>query len=137
MNHTTFEKSKRLKEAGFPQPKPEAGQVWFDLYGKPFVILNKSADRNPYLKGRYDFAYFKSGAKFSDTKLSRGRIFAPTATDILREMPGYYHLYQPFNSEFWICDNATEDEWSESSNPAEAAALAYLQIKEHEPIPNH
>lgn len=131
MNHTTFEKSKRLKEAGFPQPEPDFGKIYYDKESEQKIVV--IAFDGEYVDCVYqNLTWVSYYIKISDL------IFAPTATDILREMPGCYHLYHPFNSEFWICDNATnEDEWSESSNPAEAAALAYLQIKEHEPIPNH
>lgn len=38
-NIVSFETAKRLRSAGFPQPKPEAGQFWFDPYGDLYIAL--------------------------------------------------------------------------------------------------
>ena len=82
----SFETAVRLKEAGFPQPKPDFGQVWHNPDFGLFVVVGKwFADNREYKifypgTGR---SVLKSEARFLECA------FAPTATDILREMADY------------------------------------------------
>ena len=133
MNYVSYETAVRLKEAGFPQPEPAVGQSWFDMYGKQFVLLRKDQT----LTWRFDFAYFLSATKFSDVKLPRGIVFAPTAEDILRELKRLVgeHIevqMETYENEFVVrlfedlpfgnFDTILET----NENPAEAAAQAFL-----------
>lgn len=38
-NVVTFEAARALKEAGFPQPEPEAGQAWYIQIKRPGLIF--------------------------------------------------------------------------------------------------
>ena len=68
--------AQRLKAAGFPQPEPEAGQVWYE--GQKAYVLGKIEQRQ--LHGVYlDGECFEA----CDINAMRDDIFAPTATDIL------------------------------------------------------
>jgi len=107
----SFETAVRLKESGFPQPTPEAGQFWYNPNGILFVVylvheiveLYEIGRRNPSI-GHY----------WEDWT------FAPTATDILRELGPLFDLSYDC-AEFWCGDKKG---W----NPAEAAAEAWIKL---------
>jgi hypothetical protein len=111
MTHVTFETAKRLKEAGLPQPKKtEKGQYWF---ANGELILFAGCEQVEVRMFEHDM------------------VFAPTATDIMRHLPGwalYYH------EGVWCCA-LVEDEFViaefRSDNPAEAAAEAFLLEQSH------
>lgn len=42
MQHVTIEATSRLKEAGFPQPEPRRGQVWYDQIGGQYIALSNT-----------------------------------------------------------------------------------------------
>jgi hypothetical protein len=123
-NTVSFETASRLKAAGFPQPEPEAGQVWYE--GQKAYVLGKIEQRQ--LHGVYlDGECFEA----CDINAMRDDIFAPTATDILAQLPSAANISKPFNAELWLCVyGENEDNWTESNNPAEAAALAWFEIHE-------
>jgi hypothetical protein len=73
MEFTSFGKAKDLKEAGFPQPKPQFGQIWYTDRGEVCVCISARVYRDP------------RGNKWT---IDEGfLIYAPTATDILRHLP--------------------------------------------------
>lgn len=138
MQHvTTPETAQRLKDAGFPQPEPKPGQYWckipgyWDFYGLisrphnryegdfwavflPVSLLVPYPDHEAQIQS----------SLFDDECLA----YAPTATDILRQLgKGWVFLYDSFRSEF-LCSKFPISVYHE--NPAEAAALAWLS--EHE-----
>ncbi len=128
----TFELAIRLKEAGFPQPTPEAGQCWHNPDFGLFVIgavIGASA-LIFYKDGYYGFK--KGLPSFQDC------VFAPTATDILRELSfdcvlgtkklggwicGSWRLISSDHMKFFVAGMHDE-------NPAEAAASAWLKLQE-------
>lgn len=97
MHIVSFETAKRLANAGFPKPAPDYGQTWYTHYGCPGSVTDLS--------------------KWSDN----GEVFAPTATDILRELPNWSICY---TASGWAC--FFDDFIIEHSNPAEAAARAWF-----------
>jgi hypothetical protein len=133
-NIVSFETAQRLKEAGFPQPKPEMGQFWFDKKGNLCIVVHNKQDWQfricffGYLKGR--------GGYLVEVDF----VFAPTATDIL------YLLQKNTRSPFWwaLVPYPHEETWGcieferledkniefENTDPAEAAAAAWLAINE-------
>jgi hypothetical protein len=123
-NTVSFETASRLKAAGFPQPEPEAGQVWHEG-NMPYVI-------GAFKDGKLSGAYFYGGVFFEvEQDAMEKDIFAPTATDILPQLPSAANISKPFNAELWLCVyGENEDNWTESNNPAEAAALAWFEIHE-------
>lgn len=131
MNHiTTPNTSKRLKAAGFPQPKYKRGQFWYDADGIEFMVFGFNGET---ISG----TYLQRGGYFGGGKVDKGDCFAPTAADILKELPD--------NTLLIIQQNATPENeiifdcmtdmhvHSRNVNSAEAAAKAYLSIHEKQP----
>lgn len=121
-NVTSSETSKRLKDAGFPQPPFQVGQSWYDVSGELFWV---KCDESPYIHGEWwgdDHSGF--------VEIPHGdEVFAPTATDIIEQLPSQATLRKPFNAELWICEYGEgEDDWTEASTAPEAAALAFLNL---------
>jgi len=119
-NHVSFETAKRLEAAGFPKPKPEFGQAWYDEDGA-YVIGSVS--------GKLICGSWQDGDSFSDASMD-GDIFAPTVIDILQELDGYVT-----DGETCYFVNAANELVNEylPKNPAEAAAAAWLSINEKQP----
>ncbi len=116
-NITTFETARALKEVGFPQPEPEAGQVWYDKDGERFVCLSSTG---------YMVAV-DGGDVFQAPDMS-GLIYAATATDILRELDEEYTLGYSKGFEEWWCESDTGYA-SRNTNSAEACAEKYFEPK--------
>lgn len=125
-NIVSFETATRMKEAGFPQPEPEVGQVWVEMYGSAFYITEVT-------KINFSGRYIGSGS-FNNASLFRAEsdTFCPTATDILLHMRDgtiitimdrKFICYSP-DFDFPIDSEATPIH----ENPAEAAAMAWLRI---------
>ena len=125
----TLETAVRLKEAGFPQPQPGAGQWWHNPDFGLFVVgIKWFADNREYRifypgTGK---SVLKSEAMFLKCA------FAPTATDILRElrdgsnigiMGKRFLCYSP-DFEHGIDHPGTPI----NDNPAEAVAEAWLKL---------
>ena len=139
-NVTTFETSQRLKAAGFPQPVPAFGHLWY-IFDKQF---NKAKFEPAIVVGVHNAiqdkefsVIYKSGScrEYDFDDLSNF-YFAPTAADILKELPTKTLL---FLSDTWHCGIQhgeilrNEFGWQHiamSDNSAEAAALAYLSLNE-------
>ncbi|GAB4486619.1 MAG: hypothetical protein OHK0019_00600 [Saprospiraceae bacterium] len=104
-NIVTFETARRLKEAGFPQP----GMAYFTCF---FYDENGEMWRPGHLTLNPD-------------------IFAPTATDILEQLPSKWSLrhYDLEGEPVFSCAEKDADIYM-NPNPAEAAALAWLAINE-------
>ena len=122
--------AQRLKAAGFPQPEPESGQVWYE--GQKAYVLGKIKQRQ--LHGVYlDGECFEA----CDINAMHDDIFAPTATDILRELGNDYVLWFDHSPKMvvFFCaktGNSIREAGAPfpNANPAEAAALAWLEIHE-------
>ena len=122
---TTFETAVRLKEAGFPQPTPQPGQFWYDGDKELYVIY---CDESPYIHAVFigdDHAGFCE-------KQNEYDVLAPTATDILREMPGFCICYlDNGNSEGWTTLNYYKEYCTfNAKSPAEAAAEAWIKLND-------
>lgn len=142
-NLVTFETAKRLKEAGFPQPDFQPMQFWYDdgikgicpfrLYivlhvgrfpaGQPAPLMHEICEK----QHRQMYA---THANFGEYQYVA---FAPTATDILKQLPGYNLAFATENG--WHCfflgiDGVIYAEHNHKNSPAEAAALAWLHLNE-------
>ena len=127
-NIVSFETARRLKEAGFKQPEPEFGQVWLSsAKGYPNIIIGAT-------KQQVNYAALDVYVVYNDLRrdFEMSFVFAPTATDILREIPGHNLAFSTENG--WHCFfmdfNGIIYSDFQSDNPAEAAALAWLAINE-------
>ena len=137
-NHVTFETSVRLKEAGFPQPEPEAGQIWYDPKDeKAFFVI----EVNEELRDVYWATVGEYGdeGKFNANQMGLF-VLAPTAADILRELKRLVgeHIevqMETYEKEFVVrmfedlpfgnFDTVLET----NEDPAEAAAQAFLNLE--------
>lgn len=85
MNHVTFETAVRLKEAGFPQPELThvLGHIFYDRLGRKYMAVWQDNEDSNILMQPYLHNY---------SDLKNPMVFAPTATDILRELPDYWFV---------------------------------------------
>lgn len=126
MHTVTFETAKRLAEAGFPQPTPERGQIWLSEVGAEYLIQAVGQD------GSVDYSFGNAYPFLCRHLDADGCIFAPTTTDIMRELPEYAvarHIdYRGQSGEAWFCWDTLDrhETFSHPTNPAEAAAMAWL-----------
>lgn len=133
---TTFETAARLKEAGFSQPTPEAGQWWYN----PDIGIFLTGKLSPYGRERHIYYPDTGNVFFKNQLLFPDCVFAPTATDILRELSsdcvlgtkklggwicGSWRLISSDYMKFFVAGMHDE-------NPAEAAASAWLKLQEEE-----
>lgn len=118
----SFETAKQLKEAGFPQPELRDGQAWYWKHGDPYFLYYHSSVHallSPIgwaHAGKRILSKERRDIFFSETA------YAPTATDILRELPG---ANLRWNGSTFFCKYRGE---TESQNPAEALAQMWLKI---------
>ena len=127
----TFETAVRLKEAGFPQPQPGAGQWWHNPDFGLFVVgIKWFADNREYRifypgTGK---SVLKSEAMFLKCA------FAPTATDILRELRDGSNI--GIMGKRFLCYSSDFEHGIDhpgtpiNDNPAEAVAEAWLKLNE-------
>ena len=114
MSIMTFDTARRLKEAGFPQPQPAFGQIWYDKGGRHLSMHD-----------------IKEPDELARHFREKGFAFAPTATDILfalgsdvyltRSYRGGFDVYLTFRNLEDGCPDATHE------NAAEACAAAWLE----------
>lgn len=131
MNHVTFETARRLKEAGFPQPAPDLGQVWYYNGGGFLQVVEFDNEQNMPIIYAFGSAYYERRPYWNQL------IFACAATDILKELPGYYLIRYgphdmpnlPMGFAFGCINPSRNTSWNDD-NPAEACALAWLAIHE-------
>lgn len=129
-DRVTHETSLRLEAAGFPQPEIAFGQAWYDELRQ---IDGMITNVNP---GVSAFFNFTSGgyAVIYWSEFSGRFSFAPTATDILKELSivVFSHWFEFVEGKFQIrifFQGGGERQYFHS-NPAEACAAAWLEINE-------
>lgn len=141
MSHVTYETAQRLKENHFPQPTGTAGQFW---YGKKTAGNSDPGGLCVLIGDDIGELRFRpvSGVENENNKFF---VFAPTATDILKELPQCYYLCftkigwqvrsiiveKPGQNQAWAKGDVSTH-WAQATheNPAECAALAWLAINE-------
>lgn len=126
-----------LKSAGFPQPLPAIGQVWYNVAGTPYYVTAANGNRCDY---------FVRETLFIDRYLIDEN-FAPTAEDILAELskrvyPNVIRLDVSAYDTFGL-KNIQTPEYSVRSRPknliagsfhanlTESLAAAYLSLSSH------
>jgi hypothetical protein len=123
-NVVSFETARALKAAGFPQPMPEARQFWYYGDRNGLVLTTSEA-----MDGEAYFYWFDVGgvSMLEDGQWSEKMIYAPTATDILRELPDYALF---FNG--GMATVALMGAWGEhnacDASEHEAGAAAWLSV---------
>jgi len=131
-NYVNFETASRLKATGFPQPGFEFGQVWNDGEGCWLLCIEKNFFVQ---KGTIEVRY-------TSDQLNGWLTFAPTAADIMKALGcEYVFWYDEYKrlSMFFVCKTGASyrDAGKPTGhiNPAEAAALAWLEIHEKKQEP--
>jgi len=115
MNHVSHETAKRLRQAGFLPVNAEFGQMWYDDQGS-FLIAGLTSS---------GYSFSRPNEFGKKTNLN-GCVFAPTATDILKELQGEWVL-QRWDGEWSVrLDSDDNPQRFNHENPAEAAAMAWL-----------
>lgn len=124
MNTVNKQTAFALKEAGFPQPSPQFGQVWYHTNDVPLVVVSISE------QGTFIFTAYADKGKIQQYIFNREVLaemaFAPNAVDILAEMPlaiirrtsSDYEVRYPFNG---------KAVYSYNDCPHEAMAAIFLK----------
>lgn len=116
MSHVTAATSRKLKEAGFPQPLPQEGQVWYVGRKQSKTTIRQSEN----YRGMLIADTYIIGGKFSEIA-----DFAPTATDILRELGKDFRL-SIIDATWFVEEDKFGSRIFRHENPAEACAAAWL-----------
>ena len=125
-HYVSFETAKKLEAAGFERPKIEVGQYWYTDSGRTYIVC-AIVGSETHVKwigaaGYLDFVF----------KNTNDWIYAPTATDLLEQLPDEYILSK--NGNEWFC--GCLDIWPDgldgydpkftNEDAAEAVAEAFL-----------
>lgn len=110
MNYVEYPTALKLKDR-FPVPIPEFGQVWYYTDAMTFEV-------KPVLVG----------SALWNLLDGKDKVYSPTASDILKEIPGAYLAYMI--GDCWGCFQVGTSKMIgfNSENPAEACAEAYLSL---------
>jgi hypothetical protein len=137
MDVVSFETAKKLKEAGFPQPEPAFGQVWYESAGSPIIVTSGWEAGFAFVGPRSAMTQTTYMKRFQE----QNGVFAPTATDILRQIQQAdewirYYLEPETDEDGRACFLVhREDRRQEAfdlinvagnTNPAEAVAATWL-----------
>jgi hypothetical protein len=120
MKHVvSFETAKALKEAGYPQPEFETGQIWYDPNRTTFAV-------SPIAGRLFNLDMGSIRVAYHDSK---GFFYAPSATEIIehvgKENPGS-RLY--FEVGLWNAFDGWRNLSPNHENPAEAAAQLFILL---------
>jgi len=126
MNIVSRETAQKLKDAGFPQPEPEEAQFWHKCNGDTVVILDtyiNSEGRQIEIIALYETTVYKR-------QDMEGFIFAPSASDILRELNDHCLFKDTNTCGGFVCYKLGKMPYGYHchENPADAAASAWLSI---------
>jgi len=122
MEITTKETSLQLIAAGMPVPRPHVGQFWYDADGEWFLVFTAEENHCHVIDNEGGMGVYRNN--------SDHLIPAFTASDILRELGSNYLIsFIDHNRGFYIDNVKSISGLFFNTNPAEAAALAYLSIK--------
>lgn len=124
-NVVTFETAERLKEAGFPQPEFMPGQFWYVAPDCLEIIIRIHNDENEVEASAFHNTDFPHDEPHPDQW-----IFAPTATDILEQLPDEHALTR-CNQDMFICMVGKPGLGADGCqiNSAEAAAIDWFEFK--------
>lgn len=137
MSHVSFETAIKLYNARFPQPSPGIGQIWYGTTkttagatiqalenGNGVLLANDGSEKILFLKKLADAFDLVNRIGIP------GIIFAPTAEDILEQLPITYHLCVEEDRTGFVCNDLYGNGDSEffHENASEACAVAYLKL---------
>lgn len=119
-NHVTPATAQRLKNAGFPQPKFAFGQFWYSQNEQVNIYVRAA---RPNIETHHFVGETLTTQHYKADQV----IYAPTATDILRQLGEDVTL--SYGHGYWLCGIFCGEDFTHE-NPAEAAALAWLSKHE-------
>lgn len=125
MKILTYQSSIHLRDAGFPQPEPQFGQIWYDtLNPGVFGIItesthNKAFTFSPILGGFERVAAHEFGNRF---------VYAATGEDILPHLPKYIVEFEPLAGGRFFVSKSGHVVCYDSRSMHEALAGAYIYI---------
>jgi len=126
INHVSPETAARLKAAGFPQPVKEIGQTWYSPKGELWIVSGK-----PWRDVFETIAKCVTSWEWEWPDNMEGFAYAPTATDILRELGEAYSLEFSANEyAIYYFDSDGRNYENSHTNPHELCALEWLKIHE-------
>jgi len=122
-NHTTPQTAFRLKAAGFPQPKPEFGQVWATE-----TMYQFSVDSDWGLNGVQ--AYFPDATGRKIVRIDTSA-YCPSIQDFLEQMPGAVIKTTGGHYGLFFNEGSSDEIVFTDANLLEACALAWLSIQKN------
>lgn len=129
-NVVSFETAKALRDAGFPIPDIQIGQVWYNDLKEPSVIVQRDHEFKTQWAGCH-LGTGATGNMFKASEIKENCCFAPTATDIMKELGRHFSMSIDYIG--WIVRHHDLSEHGVGrhvhENPAEACALAWLELK--------
>lgn len=115
-DYTSFKLAVALRDAGFPQPDAEFGQVWYTDKG-----VKKVVKKDPI------------GGHFVSVAWQLAKwVYAPSAAAIFAELPFWFKIhYSAFEEKEIVCDGLTEhcNVFEFDKSMAAALARAYINYK--------
>ena len=132
MSHVSFETARKLQAAGFPQPQPAAGQVWYYPSGMELYVL-PDLDCDLNLKNEITSS-IDEVIEVGSLQFTNSLVYAQTATDILEQLGSCYSLTYDFHCGFGCVKSSSgvvNEIFSDDpprDNPAEACAEAWLKL---------
>ena len=124
-NFVSYETALRLRDAGFPQPEPEAGQFWYDPYGTPDVVTDVD-EWHVFSASLTDVTDYTNAVMHDE--FTAGWHFAPGPAEILREIPDHVCGNNKGSKGGYWCGRYDDQRASFHENMAEACAAQWLSI---------
>lgn len=126
-NVVSLDKAKELLQAGYPQPDPEFGQVWYDPDNSLVIVMNHSEESG--------FTRFcgEDGRGYSDKVGYSDFVYAPTSDELLKSMPWAYASFDEKQNLFVVGSAELERNPDIQDNENLAEALATVWIIEESP----
>ena len=140
MSHCILATAGRLTAFGFPQPKPEPGQKWYyPIDGQRTLIETGSWHGSKLIR-----LFNENGCgEYEPDRVAKYGLFLPTISDIIPLIGNnaLIKFRKDETGQIWEC-NIDEGDGMErllgyhETNPAEAAAMAWLMINENDQSAN-
>jgi len=108
----SVETAKKLKEAGFPEPEPKAGQTWFYTTINEHFILTDGLTQTAALR----------------RLISDGAIYCPSVQDFMEQMPGAVIKTTGGHYGLFFNEGSSDEIVFTDANLLEACALAWLHL---------
>ena len=131
MKHiVSFETAKALKEAGYPQPEFETGQIWYNSFGAKTVIGRMHvSDESPH-QVSFDCFAVDSGRCERLSPIHEGAFYAPSATEIMEHKKMRLCVcdcwgYAPV---VWKCTDHESRKIFSDERHSEAAAKMFINL---------